>query len=292
MKPGLEDEGFIDVEGGAVFYKIHGGGPKTPLLLLHGGPGFSHDLLRKLDALGDERPLIYYDQLGSGRSERPRAAELFHIDRFVKEVAQVREALGLNEVILYGASWGTMLGVDYLLTQPPGVKAAVLAHPCLSASRWKQDTARLLKQLPASVQSGIATHEAAGTTDSEAYQRAFMEFVKRFCCRIDPMPAEVIGAFGIANMEVYTHMWGPSEWFPTGNLKDYERVADLKNIKVPTLFVCGRYDEATPETTQFYSDHLPGSKLVVIEEASHIAYWEQEEVYRQAMRSFFTSLGV
>jgi proline iminopeptidase len=150
----------------------------------------------------------------------------------------------------------------------------------------------LLKQLPASVQKTIRDEEAAGTTDSEAYQLAFMEFAKRFCCRIDPMPAEVIGAIANANMEVYQHMWGPSEWFPTGNLKNYERAADLKQIKVPTLFLCGRYDEATPGTTKFYHQNMPGSKLVVIEEASHIAYWEQPELYCCELRTFFTHLGV
>ncbi len=292
MKPGIDDEGFVSVDGGEVFYTVVGGGDKTPLLVLHAGPGFSHDLLRKLDGLGDERPIIYYDQLGSGRSERPKDPTLWEIKRFVKELGQVREALELSEVVLFGASWGTMLGVDYLLTEPSGVKAAILGHPCLSASRWKQDTAALLKLLPDKVQNAIHTHEEAGTTDSKDYQLAFMEFVKHFCCRIEPLPKEVLGAFGIANMEVYQHMWGPSEWFPTGNLRDYERVSDLNRIKVPTLFLCGRHDEATPEATALYHQNLPGSKMVVIEQASHLAYWEQEAAYRKEIRAFLNEVSI
>ena len=287
-----DKEGFIPVEGGRVYYTIAGGGPKTPLLVLHGGPGFAHDLLRKLDPLGNDRPVIYYDQLGAGKSDRPTDKGLWNIDRFVRELAEVRRALGLKEVILYGASWGTMLAVDYLLTDPTGVKAAILGHPCLSATRWKADTARLLKQLPEKVQATIALHEAAGTTSSQEYQDAFMEFVKNFACRIDPLPQTVLDAFTVANMEVYTTMWGPSEWYPTGNLKDYERVARLGKIRLPVLFLCGRYDEATPESVQVYKENLPGSRMYIIENASHLAYLEQQAEYLSQVRNFFSELGI
>jgi len=282
-------EGFLKVEGGNVYYSIYGGGDKTPLLALHGGPGFSHDLLTKMAPLGDERPVIFYDQLGAGKSDRPKDPSLWNIERFVRELGQVREALKLDEFVLHGHSWGTMLGVDYMLTNPKGVEALILSSPCLSAARWKADTNRLLLGLPKEIQTTIAKHEAAGTTDSQEYQDAFMEFVKKHACRIEPLPSEVTEAFGKANMEVYTTMWGPSEWYPVGNLKDYDRVADLHKIKVPTLFTCGRFDEAVPDTVKHYQEQIPGSQMVVFEKSSHMAMWEEEKEYVAALRKFLTS---
>jgi proline iminopeptidase len=123
--------GYIPVEGGRVWYKIVGAGtPGIPLLTLHGGPGYPHDYLEPLEQLAGERPVIFYDQLGCGRSDRPNDRALWRVDRFVRELAQVRQALGLERIHLFGHSWGAMLAVDYLLS---GASAAslILASPAL-----------------------------------------------------------------------------------------------------------------------------------------------------------------
>ena len=123
------EEGYVQVPGGRVWYRIEGSGTAMPLLVLHGGPGATHHYLKPLGALADERPVIFYDQLGSGRSDRPTDTTLWRVERFVEELAQVREALGLREIHLLGHSWGTMLAVDYLLTKPEGVRSVILASP-------------------------------------------------------------------------------------------------------------------------------------------------------------------
>src|SRR5438105_3799139 len=154
--------GYIAVEGGRVWYRIVGEERAgIPLLVLHGGPGYPHDYLEPLERLADERPVIFYDQLGCGRSDRPPDKTLWRAARFVRELAQVREALRLDTVHLYGHSWGTMLAVDHLLS---GAMAAslILASPALSIPRWLGDAAAYRSALPPDIQSTLARHEAAG----------------------------------------------------------------------------------------------------------------------------------
>lgn len=283
LEPG---EGFVEVTGGKVWYRVVGSGEATPLLLLHGGPGFTSHYLEAVGRLADERPVIFYDQLGAGRSERPDDLALWKAERFVEELAQVREALGLETVHLLGHSWGTMLAVDYLLTGPKGVRSVVLSSPALSIPRWIQDTNRLRQAFPPEIQEAMSRHEEAGTTDSEEYQAATMAFYKRHVCRLASWPQEVQDAFAGFSPAVYGTMWGPSEFHATGNLKDYDRTDRLEEISIPVLFTAGRYDEATPETTRWYHELLPGSSLVIFENSSHLAMVEEADLYVEVVRHF------
>ncbi len=279
-------EGYIDVTGGKVWYKIVGSGTATPILLLHGGPGVSSGSLEPLAKLSDDRPVIFYDQLGSGKSDRPSDLTLWNAKRFVEELSLVRDALQLREVHIFGHSWGTMLAVDYMLTKPTGVKSLILASPCLSISRWIQDANRLRAALPSETQDILKKHEEAGTTDSEEYMAATMEFYSRYLCRLDPWPPILQEVFTDLNTEVYGTMWGPSEFHATGNLKGYDRTEQLKEISVPTLFTAGRYDEATPETTAFYKSLIPEAKLEIFENSAHMTMFEETELYVKAIREF------
>lgn len=284
-------ERFIPVEGGKVYSRECGGGNETPILVLHGGPGFSHTLLLPVQELAHDRRVIFYDQLGSGKSDRPDDLSLWNTARFVRELGQVRQALGLDRVILLGASWGTMLAVDYMLTDPLGVEALILSSPCLSARMWKEDADRLRQELPQTVQELLLRHEAAGTTASEEYQAGVMEYIKRFACRLNPLPQGVLDAIADANMQVYTHMWGPSEFYPTGSLKDYDRTGELSRIRTPTLFTCGRHDEATPESTGHYQSLVPGAEMVVFENSSHMAVIEEPLAYLGAIKAFLKRIN-
>jgi proline iminopeptidase len=280
-------EGFIEVPGGRVWYEIAGSGSAIPLLLLHGGPGAPSRYLEPLRGLADERPVIFYDQLGGGKSDRPADPSLWTVERFVRELQAVRDALGLDEVHLYGHSWGTMLAVEYLLTEPEDVRSVILASPALDIPQWLEDTNRLKAGLPAETQETIARHEAAGTTDSEEYQAAVMEFYRRHLCRSDPWPAELEEAFAALGWDVYTTMWGPSEFHATGSLKDFDVTDRLGEIDLPTLFTAGRYDEATPETTARHQALVPDSRLEIFEESSHMTMLEQPEEYVATVRRFF-----
>jgi proline iminopeptidase len=280
-------EGYIQVDGGRVWYEIRGSGDAIPLLGLHGGPGFCHDYLEGLWDLADERPLILYDQLGCGNSERPEDRSLWIAERYVVELAQVRAALGLDRLHILGQSWGSMLLVDYMLTKPSGIASITLASPCTSIPMWLEDTGRLRKQLPAEVQEVLDRHEAAGTVTSAEYEAATLEYYRRHLCLMDPWPMALQRSTAKAGYPVYNTMWGPSEFNMTGgNLRYYDRTPRLHEITVPTLWTCGRYDEAQPATVAHYQSLLPGSELVVFENSSHTAHLEEREAYIRVLRDF------
>jgi proline iminopeptidase len=285
-QPSHVDEGLIPVTGGRVWYRIVGSGPGTPLLTLHGGPGFPHDYLEPLESLADERPVAFYDQLGCGKSERPDHPSLWRLERFVEEVGQVRAALQLDRVHLFGHSWGSMLAADYVLTQPPGLVSLVLAGPILSNSRYLAELQRLRRQLPGDVQATLDHHEAAGTLADETYWAAFGEFAKRHMNRLDARPESLRRSREGANNAISQTMWGPSEFVQTGNLGGFERTDRLHEVTVPTLFTCGRHDLTTPEAASWYQSLLPGSELAIFEESAHFPHLEEQDRYLQTLRDF------
>jgi proline-specific peptidase len=279
-------EGFVDVSGGRIWYRVVGSGPGTPLLLLHGGPGVPSVYLKPLEALADERPVVFYDQLGSGQSDRPKDSSLWTIERFVNEVGQVRKALGLDQIHLYGHSWGSMLAASFMLTAPSGVRSLVLASAPMSIPRYARDARDLLTTLPEAARTAIETHERDGSFDSPEYQAAMMEFYKLYLARRQPWSAEIEKAFAELNPDVYVYMQGPSEFTITGMLKDYDISGRLKEITVPTLFTAGEYDEVRPETVRLYQSLVPGSRLAVIENAAHLTMQDEPERYLQVLREF------
>jgi proline-specific peptidase len=279
-------EGFVNVPGGRVWFQIVGSGSAVPLLALHGGPGFPHDYLTPLDGLADERPVIFYDQLGCGKSDRPGDESLWRAERFVEELAAVRSALDLDIVHLLGQSWGGMLATDYVLTRPPGVRSLILASAPLSIPRWIEDTGALRGALPQDVQDVYERHEASGMTDCLEYQAAMLHFYKRHVCRLEEWPESVELAFKGAGMDVYHTMWGPSEFHATGNLVDYDRTGRLGEIGVPTLLTCGRFDEATPDATALFQSLIPGSEMAVFENSAHLAHVEETGRYLEIVRTF------
>lgn len=279
-------EGFVRVDGGRVWYRIAGGGERAALITLHGGPGAPHDYLEPLEALGDERPVLFYDQLGCGKSDRPTNKALWRIGRFVKELAQIRNALRLDRVHILGQSWGTMLAVDYMLTRPTGVESLILADPAISIPRWTKDAARYRRKLPKPVQTVLERHEKSGDTGCLEYQAATLAFYKRHVCRLDPWPEPLHRTLRGLGAEVYNTMWGPNEFVATGTLKNYDRSARLNEIGVPALFLCGRHDEASPESTAFYRRRVRDAEMMVFEDSSHMPHLEETAKYVRVVRDF------
>jgi proline iminopeptidase len=283
LQPG---EGYVEVPGGKVWYRIVGSGTATPLLLLHGGPGAPSYYLKPLAALADERPVILYDQLGAGHSDPITDPALLTVDRFVAELAAVRAALGLDEVHLLGHSWGTMLATDYLLTRPAGVRSVIFASPALSIPRWIADADTLLMTMPDSIQQTVARHEADGTFDAPEYQAAVLAFYERYLARRLPWSADVDSTFTQLSPMVYGTMWGPSEFTATGTLQDYDRTGRLGEITIPTLFTTGRHDEARPETVEYYRSLVPGAELAIIENAAHLTMQDDSAENVRVVREF------
>lgn len=280
------NEGYVKVPGGKIWHEVSGDGDGLPLITLHGGPGSTHFGLEPLRALAEDRPVVFYDQLGCGNSDRPDDPSLWRVERFVEELRLLIEALGWERLHILGHSWGTMLGTDYYLAHPEGVVSLVLSSPCISIARWLKDCNEYRKRLPPEVQAVMAEHEGAGTTDSEEYESAVKEFNKRHVMRMDPIPEAVARGRQERGSVVYQAMWGPSEFFMDGNLKGYDRSGDLHNITVPTLYSCGRVDEAAPETVEWYAGLTQNSEFIVYENSAHMPYWEETERYIGVVRDF------
>ena len=283
-------EGYIDVDGGKVWFQVVGSGNATPLLLLHGGPGGPSYYLEPLKRVAVDRPVIFYDQLGAGRSPAPADESLWTVERFVTELAQVRAALGLDEVHILGHSWGSMLAMDYMLTKPEGVVSLVFASPALNVDRWTTDAKELLKALPEDTRALIEHHEAEGTTDAPEYEEAVMTFYRLYVSRSDPWPPELMQAFEGFNFEMYNYMWGPSEFTATGTLQNYNRESELPTLDLPVLFTTGRYDEATPDTVKHYQSLVPGAQLQVFEESAHMTMLDEPDAYAEAIRTFLNDV--
>lgn len=283
-------EGYIDVPGGKVWYRKVGTGNGTPLLVIHGGPGVPSYYLKPLAGLGNDRPVIFYDQLDAGHSGHGTDTTLWTIKRFMKELDAVRDTLGLKQVDLYGHSWGAMLLVDYLLSKPTGVKSCILASPSLNIPRWQHDADSLLQTLPDSVQKVIHGNEAAGTTDSPEYQNAMMQFYHIYLARKMPWSADIDSSFSQMNPVLYNYMNGPSEFAMTGTYRNYDRTPQLHEIKIPTLFIVGQYDEAVPSTVKDYQKLVPNSKMVIVPDAGHLAMQDDSAYYVNALRDFLNNV--
>jgi len=195
-------------------------------------------------------------------------------------------ALGLKRVHLLGQSWGTMLLTDYMLTKPHGVASVIFSDPAISMTQWVKDAHRLRSELPPETQATLDRHEKLGSTNCYEYQAAVNEYYKRHVCRLAIYPEVAERAFAGIGESVYLTMNGPNEFSVTGNLKDYDRVGRLKEITQPSMFICGRYDEGTPEATEIYHRALPGSELVVMENSSHMPMLEEPEKYLEVVREF------
>jgi proline-specific peptidase len=287
-------EGFVPFREFRTWYRIVGeldqpAPGRFPLLVLHGGPGASHNYLDPLAALAQHgRPVVFYDQLGSGNSDRPDDPTLWNIDLFLEEVAAVRRELGLERVHLLGQSWGGLLALSYALMHPVGLLSLVLADATASMPLHIAEVNKLREQLPPEVKEVLGQHEEAGTTDDPAYEEATMAFYARHICRLDPWPEYLLEALEQINYQVYQTMWGVDELHITGNLKDWDVSPRLGEVRVPTLLLSGRYDLFTPAEQEVLRDGIPGSEWVLFEESSHLPHAEEPERFPEVLEGFLS----
>lgn len=288
-------EGFIPFKNYQTWYRIVGEGEepgKLPLLCLHGGPGACHNYLQLLDAMVETgRRVIYYDQIGCGQSVIPVSKpEMWTVELYVGEVDVVRQALGLDRIHLLGQSWGGMLAMEYMLTQPKGVASLTIASSPASMIQWVEEANKLRDELPPEVQATLLKHEEAGTTNSQEYLDAMQVFYDRHVCRRLPYPDYVKRSFDLLAEapEVYNTMNGPSEFHVVGTIKNWDVRHRLGEINVPTLVTSGRFDEATPVIAGTVQQGIPGARWQIFEQSSHMAHVEEEELYRQVLTDFIS----
>lgn len=283
-------EGTVSVSGGHIWYQIISQ-KKTahnpPLLILHGGPGIPHDYLNVFRKIANDRPVIFYDQLGCGHSSvKNNNNQLWRIEKFESDLEILIHHLHLKNFHLLGHSWGGALAAKYALKHPSSISTLTLASPLLSTQRWVEDSRQLLETLPKSTQSIIITHEKAGTTDSAEYQEAVNVYYQHFVCRMNPWPKDLSDAFAHLNQNIYNTMWGPSEFTMTGNLKDFDILKNLNQLSLPVLITGGKFDEATPETLSQAVNQLSNGRYILYQSSAHLAFLEEESKYLADLRLF------
>jgi proline iminopeptidase len=248
----------------------------------------AHDYLEKLSDLARNRPVVFYDQLGSGRSERPADESLWTVGRFVEELVAVREAPGLQRLHVFGNSWGGWLALQYALDRRPQLASLILSNSPPSVPRWIADCADPRAGLDQPGRAVLERHEAAGYFSCPEYQWAITHFYHRHLCRLDPWPDCVERTFAGMSEQVCATMWGPSEFGPvTGRLRDWDVTDRLAEIQVPALVTGGRYDEDRPDHLAILAGGVTsGCELVIFEDSSHMAFIEERELYLQTIEGF------
>jgi len=278
----------LAVPGGNIWYKVSGSGRGTPIILVHGGPGFSSFYLKSLEELGDDRVIIRYDQLGGGKSDKISDTTMFTFSHFVNELDSLRAYLGLEKMHMLGHSWGTMLGIEYYRAHPTHVASLTFGSAVFDVPAFAKHARELLKTLPDSTQRAITRAEAAGEFESPAYQNAVNQFYALYVFR-QPVPADLDSTFATVNMAIYTYMQGPSEFTITGTFKDYNVTSFLPQITVPTLFTVGEFDEVGPHLIRSFANKVPGAQYAVMPGAAHITTWDARDAMNKAVRDFLRS---
>ncbi len=281
-----QPEGTIAVPGGRVWFKRAGGGPGLPLLVVHGGPGLPHDYLRSLERLADEREVVFWDQLGCGRSACPANPALWTMDRSVAEMQSVVRGLGLERYHVFGNSWGGMLAQQYVLDVQPGPVSLTISNSIASIPQFADMVARLKSDLDPQTQSAIKRHEAAGTTHAAEYRAAIRTWNETYLCRARPWPTELLDAFAGAGSEIFETMFGPSDFHIVGTIRDWDVFDRLAEIAVPTLVLAGRFDECAPDHMREMHRCIEGSRFELFESSSHMPFLEEPDRFDQVMRDF------
>lgn len=277
-----------------VWTKRVGNNPRIKVLLLHGGPGATHEYFEAFDsyfpAAGIE--YYYYDQLGSAYSEQPDDPDLWELPRFVDEVEQVRRALGLNETnfFLLGHSWGGLLAIEYALVHQKCLKGLIISNMMASIPAYNDYAEKVL--MPAMDQSALSEIkrlEAAGEYENPRYMELllnhhYVHHVLRM--PIDEWPDPVNRAFRHLNTKIYIPLQGPSELGASGKLADWDRTADLATITVPTLVIGARYDTMDPAHMEMMARTLPRARYLFCPNGSHMAMYDDQRVYMEGVIHF------
>jgi proline iminopeptidase len=277
----------VDVAGHKVVAYSYGKGDDV-VMLLNGGPGLPCDYLRDAHTfLADHGfRVVAFDQLDCGASDRPGRPEMWTITRYVDEVETVRRALGLGPVRLMGHSWGGWLAIEYTLTHPGAVTTLILENTAADLPHLMDEMHRLRGALGAETVAMLLAHEADGSTDHPEYQAAITVLNYRHVCRLPEYPAPLKRSLDDWNQGPYRHMQGPHEFLYIGNLKDWNRVADLHRITVPVLITVGRHDEITPACAARMARNLPNAEVVVFPNSSHVPFYEEPAAYDAALLGF------
>jgi proline iminopeptidase len=277
--------GMARVPGGRVWWRRLGEGRKPPLLLLHGGPGMGHDYLLPLSALAQDREVIFYDQLGCGRSDQPADPSLYTIEQFAWRIDALRAALKLDHVVLYGHSFGGLLALEYLAgAKRQGVERLVLSNAFASARQANDGVLRLIGAMPDGER--LLALERGRNYDDPGFAELTQAFGDLHFCRLDRKPREFTTSINNAARSMSAPIMIGHGLTITGNLKHWDRRDALGAITMPTLIVTGEFDEVMRDCHETLRDGITGAKLAVLPNCSHMIMTEAPQSYNAVLRGF------
>jgi len=290
----VREEGRVDVDGGGVWFARLGTstGTDTPALILHGGPGAEHEYLLALaERLASARPVIVYDQLGCGRSDRPDDPSLWTLDRAVAEVEKVRRALDLDPCHLIGHSWGGWLAIECMVRGMAGIRGLVLASTSASMPQFVAEVDALVDQMPEPHRSALVELGMQRRYDDPSYTAALDVFYHRHLCRLDPWPDVLVRSMQEEGENpAYRIMAGPNDVVVDGTLRTWDREAEVAEITTPTLVTCGRYDEIPLPCSETLAAAIPDARLAVFEVSGHLAHLEEAELFAATVSEFLATV--
>lgn len=272
-----DTEVMVAVEGGNVYVRLNSDietSDKTPVIFIHGGPGGTHAGFAAMLGLANDRPVILYDQLGSGKSDRPDNPANWRVERFVEELEAVRIAVGAERLHLVGVSWGAALALEYATTYPDHAASIVLGGTYISTPHWLTDANLLAQDLSDEQRATLSACESEEPPSPQQCRAIFDRVYSRHYNRPDYGAAmrayrQRYGGQGF-NPIIYNAMWGPSEFSSTGILRSYDATLKLRELDGSrTLFVIGQYDSARIDTVQEFVALTPGAELAVVPGGGH-----------------------
>ncbi|HBN46213.1 MAG TPA: alpha/beta hydrolase [Prevotella sp.] len=288
-------EGRMPFMGFETYYRIVGDkSDKAPLLLIHGGPGSTHNYFEVLDdlALTTGRQVISYDQLGCGESYVEGRPELWTLQTWEDELDALRRHLHLDRVHLLGQSWGGMLIIAYLIDRKPeGVESVILSSTLSSSALWSHEQQRLISFMPLDEQRAIAHAVATGNFEEPGYLRANEHYTALHADEITDDTPECFRRKKRFGTEAYVTAWGPNEYTPTGTLKDFDYTSRLCEIKQRSLVISGTNDECTPLIAKTMYDHIPHSRWELLDGARHMTFIDQTETYKNLLADWLATDG-
>ncbi|MDW5300650.1 MAG: proline iminopeptidase-family hydrolase [Sedimentibacter sp.] len=277
-------EGYMTYLEYKTYYRIVGEctGNKKPLVLLHGGPGSTHNYFEVLDKMAEDgRAIIMYDQLGCGLSSTPSRPDLWKAETWIKELIALRKHLGLDEIHLLGQSWGGMQTIQYACEyKPRGIKSYILSSTLPSASLWEKEQRRRVAYLPEKMQEAIKKAEETGDYSLKDYTEAEREFMRRYYAGdVESDSPECLRRTKITGTESYITAWGQNEFSPSGTLKNFEFIKEIEDIQEPCLIISGLLDLCSPLIAKTMYDRIPNSEWELFEFSRHMPFVEENEKY-------------
>jgi proline iminopeptidase len=279
-----------------VWTKRFGNNPKIKVLLLHGGPGGTHEFFECFESFFPKEGFEFYeyDQLGSYFSDKPTDSSLWTTERFVEEVEQVRKALGMNKDNFYllGHSWGGILATEYALKYQDNIKGLIISNMMASCPKYGQYANEVLaKQMPPKILDTIEQIEAKNDFNNPKYMELLMPyFYNEHLCRLKEWPEALNRAFPHINSQIYVMMQGPSEFRVRGRLEKWDRSKDLPKITIPTLTIGGKYDTMDPEYMKWMATQVQKGDSLVCPNGSHCSMWDDQQNYFNGLIKFIKAV--